>query len=246
MENWLNGVGRVFRHPLRDSTNYLSAYNEHAELRRVRDKDEEAEVKEEEPKSQQEDDELDLDERAEAEKQFKAQAAKKRRPRHKALPPARIEDLRPFPLNRTFHSESVLSEKFREAIYLKVVEDKMTVRSVSSELGITMERVGAVVRMKQMERDWLRKVSEIHSKFDPLRSMMIPFKNRLVFKTTTWLQNLALRASLINVTTFLFQYSIRMSWNKLTSLGKTTCCPIHPRNPGYVASNFLRRSGQSA
>jgi hypothetical protein len=72
---------------------------------------------------------------------------------------ARSPNARPFPLNRDFVSESVLSEELREAIYLQVVEDKKTVRSVSSELNVSMERVGAVVRMKQMERDWLRQVS---------------------------------------------------------------------------------------
>jgi hypothetical protein len=162
MEEWLNGPGRAFRRPLPDSTNYLSAYSREGELNRTRRQNEEVETEELETKKPQEDDGLDLDERAEAEKQFKAKAATKRKPRNKGIPPAKIEDLRPFPLNKTFHSESVLSEEFREAIYLKVVEDKMTVRSVSSELGITMERVGAVVRMKQMERDWLRKVSETY------------------------------------------------------------------------------------
>jgi hypothetical protein len=158
MEEWLTGPGRVFRNPLPGSTNYLNAYSREGELLRARDQAENGE--EQELVDQEESNDLDLDERAEAEKQFKANAAKRRRPKKKGLPPAKIDDLRPFPLNKTFHSESVLSEEFREAIYLKVVEDKMTVRSVSAELGVTMERVGAVVRMKQMERDWLRQVSD--------------------------------------------------------------------------------------
>jgi hypothetical protein len=164
MEEWLTGPGRVFRNPLPGSTNYLNAYNSEGELVRVRRQDESGEEKQQ--AEQEESNDLDLDERAEAEKQFKANAAK-RRPKKKSLPPPRPDDLRPFPLNKTFRSESVLSEEFREAIYIKVVEDKMTVRSVSAQLGVTMERVGAVVRMKQMERDWLRQVSDTSIQFVP-------------------------------------------------------------------------------
>jgi hypothetical protein len=158
MEEWLTGPGRVFRNPLPGSTNYLNAYSREGELIRTRDQVGQGEEQEQEDPG--ENDDLDLDERAEAEKQFKANAARKRRPRKIGLPAARPDDMRPFPLNKTFTSQNVLSEEFREAIYLKVVEDKMPVRSVSAELGVTMERVGAVVRMKQMERDWLRQVSD--------------------------------------------------------------------------------------
>jgi len=64
--------------------------------------------------------------------------------------------LRPFPENNAFISQPVLSEELREIIYLKVVRDGLTVRTVSTLMGVSMERVGAVVRMKQMERDWVK------------------------------------------------------------------------------------------
>ena len=67
--------------------------------------------------------------------------------------------LRPFPENPSFVSQPVLSEELREIIYLKVVRDGLTVRTVSTLMGVSMERVGAVVRMKQMERDWVKDVS---------------------------------------------------------------------------------------
>ena len=103
----------------------------------------------------------------------------------------RKEFLRPFPLNPQFHSQPVLSEELREVIYLKVVRDKMSVRTVSTLMKVSMERVGAVVRMKQMERDWLKEVSSsvtthAHS---PLILYDDSNSNRLVFKTPTWLQN---------------------------------------------------------
>ncbi|KIW04715.1 uncharacterized protein PV09_04448 [Verruconis gallopava] len=71
--------------------------------------------------------------------------------------PERRPNLRPFPNNTAFMSQPVLSEELREMIYLKVVRDQMTVRTVSTLFGVSMERVGAVVRMKQMERDWVKK-----------------------------------------------------------------------------------------
>ncbi|KAF1816721.1 hypothetical protein P152DRAFT_454949 [Eremomyces bilateralis CBS 781.70] len=70
------------------------------------------------------------------------------------LPPERLEDLMPFPLNTQFRSQSVLSEELREEIYNRVVVNGSSVRSVSAEFSVSMERVGAVVRMKQIEKDW--------------------------------------------------------------------------------------------
>jgi hypothetical protein len=102
--------------------------------------------------------------------------------------PRRDQNMHPFPLNPTFQSQPVLSEELREIIYLKVVRDELSVRTVSTLMGVSMERVGAVVRMKQMERDWVQKVSPPVIPRPRICSMMIPFKNRLVFKTPTWLQ----------------------------------------------------------
>jgi hypothetical protein len=90
----------------------------------------------------------------------------------------RPQNLRPFPLNPTFQSQPVLSEELREMIYLKVVRDQLSVRTVSTLMSVSMERVGAVVRMKQMERDWIQKVSSPYSLFSaaPLHTMMIPIQ----------------------------------------------------------------------
>ena len=76
--------------------------------------------------------------------------------------------MKPFRGNDLFLSQKVLSEEAREAIYLAVVQEGKTVRSVSTEFHVTMERVAAVVRMKQMERDWLSKVS-----FPPFRVLIV-------------------------------------------------------------------------
>ncbi|EDU39753.1 conserved hypothetical protein [Pyrenophora tritici-repentis Pt-1C-BFP] len=71
------------------------------------------------------------------------------------LPPETAEDLRPFPLNQYFRSQPVLSEDLREAIYQRVKKDGATVSLASVEFGVSNERVGAVVRLKQMEKEWI-------------------------------------------------------------------------------------------
>lgn len=75
------------------------------------------------------------------------------------LPPETAEDLRPFPLNQYFRSQPVLSEDLREAIYQRVKRDGATVSLASVEFGVSNERVGAVVRLKQMEKEWVAQVS---------------------------------------------------------------------------------------
>lgn len=81
------------------------------------------------------------------------------------IPPETVEDLRPFPLNTFFRSESVLSEALRDEVYRRVVEAGQTVREVSQALSITMERVAAVVRLKTIENDWTREVSRFFPLF---------------------------------------------------------------------------------
>ena len=67
-------------------------------------------------------------------------------------------DLRPFPLNHFFQSQSILSEQMRNEIYRRVKEQGKTIRAVSVELGVDMRRVGAVVRLVEIERRWIQEV----------------------------------------------------------------------------------------
>jgi len=39
------------------------------------------------------------------------------------------------------------------------MKDGKSVREVSAELGVEMSRVGAVVRLKEIEKEWMRIVS---------------------------------------------------------------------------------------
>jgi hypothetical protein len=64
----------------------------------------------------------------------------------------------PFPLNPAFRSHPVLSEELKEEIYNRIVGSGRSVRSVSAELGVSLERVAAVVRLKAVEKQWIEEV----------------------------------------------------------------------------------------
>ena len=68
---------------------------------------------------------------------------------------------RPFPLNRSFYSQSVLSIELREEIWKRVKVDGKSIRAVSVELGVDMRRVGAVVRLTTIEKRWKMEVRKI-------------------------------------------------------------------------------------
>lgn len=59
---------------------------------------------------------------------------------------------RPFPLNPTFVSSPILSEDLRNEIYKRVVKQKKSVRAVSVELQVDMRRIGAAVRLVELEK----------------------------------------------------------------------------------------------
>lgn len=122
-------MGANLRDPLPQSTNYLSAYDRHGNLARLGDANEDA-ANRGQP-----------------------------RPDGSQLPPERRSDLRPFPLNRFFLSEPVLSEELREIIWTRIMKDGMSVQEVSAQLGVEMSRVGAVVRLKEVEKAWISSVS---------------------------------------------------------------------------------------
>ncbi len=77
------------------------------------------------------------------------------------LPKEGPQDLMPFPLNRQFRSQAVLSEELREEIWERVIRKGKSVKVVSAELGVEMNRVGAVVRLKSVEKEWIQKVCQI-------------------------------------------------------------------------------------
>ena len=69
----------------------------------------------------------------------------------------------PFPQNPFFRSQSVLDEKARESIWRRVQEKREPMKVVSADMGVDVRRVAAVVRLKEIEKSWVRKVSLSHS-----------------------------------------------------------------------------------
>lgn len=65
----------------------------------------------------------------------------------------------PFPLNPAFRSEEVLGDAARETIWQRVAVKGDPIKVVSAELGVDVRRVAAVVRLKEIERQWTREVS---------------------------------------------------------------------------------------
>lgn len=88
----------------------------------------------------------------------------------------------PFPANKVFRSQEVLSEELKDKIFDAVVKDGSDVATTSAEFGVDMRRVAAVVRLKTIEQNWAREVRL------PKASILHDEHNkRLVFKTPTWL-----------------------------------------------------------
>ncbi|KAF2715481.1 hypothetical protein K504DRAFT_457642 [Pleomassaria siparia CBS 279.74] len=157
---WLNTTGAALKEPIPGSTNYLGAYDKFGNLIRAspgwsrKRKDDQPKVEEpasttDQPGGQEIEDELEISVRRSEQRKVK------NKDDENELPPETAEDLRPFPMNKYFRSQPVLSEELREAIYQRVKQDGATVALASVEFGVSNERVGAVVRLKQMEKEWI-------------------------------------------------------------------------------------------
>jgi hypothetical protein len=138
---WLNGPGTAFKHPLPGSTNYLSAYDRRGKLLRVPDAPD-----------------TTMSENSHAAEGQHDQDQAEAKEGDAVVPRESQQDLRPFPHNPAFVSQRVLSEELRNAIYEQVVVRGKSVRAVSVFFGVDMRRVGAVVRLVELERRWVKKV----------------------------------------------------------------------------------------
>lgn len=168
----MNGPGKVFLEPLPGSTNYMSAYDQYGKLLRTRGQEDKDAAPEGEQKALEEgkqdeaqpgEQDLEkLDAAAVAEKEA-TEATKKQLSREErsksSIPPETQFDFYPFPMNQQFKSQPVLSEELRDAIWKRVMRDGVSLPTVSVEFGVSNERVGAVVRLMQMEKEWIAQVS---------------------------------------------------------------------------------------
>ncbi|KAJ4321977.1 hypothetical protein N0V84_005024 [Fusarium piperis] len=67
----------------------------------------------------------------------------------------------PFPLNPLFRSQPVLDDQTRELIYEKVVLRGESLKAVSAEMHVDVRRVAAVVRLKEVEKQWVTEGKEL-------------------------------------------------------------------------------------
>lgn len=150
MWQWINGAGAPLKQPLKNSTNYLGAYDKFGRLIRALDQDSQQSSR---PKGE------DGDASAADGKSADSTEAKKETHEADRTPKETLEDLRPFPQNPFFRSEAVLSDPLKDEIYRRVTAQGQTVREVSMALHVEMSRVAAVVRLKTIEQEWRRQVS---------------------------------------------------------------------------------------
>lgn len=175
---WLNTNGAALKNPLPGSTNYLGAYNRQGQLTRVvMAARKGGKGKEEEDSNTHQTQQNDLELLNDTDNGDGVKADK--------LPPETLSDLVPFPLNRRFLSQPVLSDKFQEHIWKQVIQEGKSVREVSAEVSVEMSRVAAVVRLLEVENEWKRIVRILSSFFKNLLQRLYDdiLKNRLVFKT---------------------------------------------------------------
>ncbi|KAK5626891.1 hypothetical protein RRF57_002606 [Xylaria bambusicola] len=81
---------------------------------------------------------------------------------------------RPFPLNPEFRSPRVLDEKARELVWEKVMREGETIKAVSAEFGIDIRRVAAIVRLKEVEKDWIAKNKPLAKPYSKAVLSMLP------------------------------------------------------------------------
>ncbi|KAL8998534.1 MAG: hypothetical protein Q9188_006089 [Gyalolechia gomerana] len=160
MFRWLNGPGAAFRDPLPGSTNYLNAYDPQGHLMRARTMTAPTET----PTS---------DETGESINQG-ANQLEQNIASGKPIPKETADDLMPFPMNRMFRSQPVLSEELRDEIYKKISQEAWSVRRVSAFYGVAMQRVGAVFRLKTIENQWLQEGRKLATPYARAVNAMLP------------------------------------------------------------------------
>lgn len=162
MFQWLDNQGAAFREPLPGSTNYLSAYDNAGALKRIKyERRNNASSESTADNSEDELSTLGAIAKEFGDAETDDTSGKKTEGSEVKLPKETRGDMRPFPLNKAFFSEPVLSEEFREEIWRRIMKDGMSVREVSATTGVEMRRVGAVVRLKEIEKAWLSTVSSL-------------------------------------------------------------------------------------
>ncbi|KAH7158265.1 eukaryotic mitochondrial regulator protein-domain-containing protein [Dactylonectria estremocensis] len=80
----------------------------------------------------------------------------------------------PFPLNPLFRSQPVLDDTSRELIWEKVTVRGDSIKSVSAEMGVDVRRVAAVVRLKEVEKQWITTGKKLATPYAKAVMKMLP------------------------------------------------------------------------
>ncbi|KAL8755462.1 MAG: hypothetical protein Q9184_004795 [Pyrenodesmia sp. 2 TL-2023] len=162
MFRWLNGPGSVFREPLPGSTNYLNAYDHSGNLIRARTQTN--------PRLNNTEGAVDADSGT----GMARHALDQNFAGGKPIPKETADDLMPFPMNRQFRSQPVLSEELRDEIYRMISQEGKSVRIVSEKLEVDMQRVGAVYRLKTIENQWIQEGKRLATPYARAVNEMLP------------------------------------------------------------------------
>lgn len=68
----------------------------------------------------------------------------------------------------------MLSEPMRNIIYKKVMEEGSALKAVSEELGVDVRRVAAVVRLKEVEKQWVKDGNKLATPYAKAVMDMLP------------------------------------------------------------------------
>lgn len=79
----------------------------------------------------------------------------------------------PFPSNPSFKVHPVISTEFREQIYLRMKADR-SVKRISAELNCELERVAAVIRLKEIEKRWIEQNRPLCTEMQKCVHAMMP------------------------------------------------------------------------
>ncbi|KAL8932715.1 MAG: hypothetical protein Q9211_006157 [Gyalolechia sp. 1 TL-2023] len=160
MFRWLNGPGAALRDPLPGSTNYLNAYDSQGHLVRAGTQTTRTEASTSDEIGEHTNLGLNpLDQNIAS---------------GTPIPRESADDLMPFPMNRQFRSQPVLSEELRDEIYKKISQEAWSVRRVSAFYRIAMQRVGAVFRLKTIENQWLQEGRKLATPYARAVNAMLP------------------------------------------------------------------------
>ncbi|PHH64208.1 hypothetical protein CDD81_4822 [Ophiocordyceps australis] len=80
----------------------------------------------------------------------------------------------PFPDNPLFRSQSVLSDEMRDTIWTRVVEQGEALKVVSADMNVDVRRVAAVVRLKEVEKQWRKAGKQFATPYAEAVSRMVP------------------------------------------------------------------------